>query len=223
MLDRPAFYYAYQRKALVSTVAYMFMRLTVIGLDDAMPLFMSTPRVDGGMAMTSNQIGLALFGQGILLVAHVLFIFPYLKERMGTLQLFWCSAAAIPVACFLLPFMSDLLPYVPSWFLYICVELYLGLKVMSFATGFTCVTVLINNSAPARVIGTVNGISQTAAAFASTIAPTLAGSAFSWSLQNGMPFPFDFHFTFFLFSFLGLGLAGCAYMLPPSIAHRYVE
>jgi hypothetical protein len=73
---------------------------------------------------------------------------PYLKERMGTLQLFWCSAAAIPVACFLLPFMSDLLPYVPSWFLYICVELYLGLKVMSFATGFTCVTVLINNSGP---------------------------------------------------------------------------
>ena len=73
---------------------------------------------------------------------------PYLKERMGMLQLFWCSAAAIPVACFLLPFMSDLLPYVPSWFLYICVELYLGLKVMSFATGFTCVTVLINNSGP---------------------------------------------------------------------------
>ena len=40
--------------------------------------------------------------------------------------------------------------------------------------------------APARVIGTVNGISQTAAAFASTIAPTLAGSAFSWWVSVGV-------------------------------------
>jgi hypothetical protein len=162
----------------------MFMRLTVIGLDDAMPLFMSTPRVDGGMAMTSNQIGLALFGQGILLVAHVLFIFPYLKERMGTLQLFWCSAAAIPVACFLLPFMSDLLPYVPSWFLYICVELYLGLKVMSFATGFTCATVLINNSGPSLSCLSLVSLLSLARPRVPDLSPTLPWAA-SPGRQNG--------------------------------------
>jgi hypothetical protein len=35
----------------------MFMRLSVIGMDDAMPLLMSTPRgVDGGMALSSNEV-----------------------------------------------------------------------------------------------------------------------------------------------------------------------
>jgi hypothetical protein len=35
----------------------MFMRLTVIGMDDAMPLMMSTPReVQGGMGLSSNEV-----------------------------------------------------------------------------------------------------------------------------------------------------------------------
>ena len=109
---------------------------------------------------------------------------PYLKERMGTLQLFWCSAAAIPVACFLLPFMSDLLPYVPSWFLYICVELYLGLKVMSFATGFTCVTVLINNSGPSLSCLSLVSLLSLARPRVPDLSPTLPWAA-SPGRQNG--------------------------------------
>lgn len=111
-------------------------------------------------------------------------ISPYLKERMGTLQLFWCSAAAIPVACFLLPFMSDLLPYVPSWFLYICVELYLGLKVMSFATGFTCGTVLINNSGPSLSCLSLVSLLSLARPRVPDLSPTLPWAA-SPGRQNG--------------------------------------
>ena len=51
--------YAFGRKAVVATVAYMVMRLAVIGLDDALPLFMSTPPPQGGMGFTSNDIGLS--------------------------------------------------------------------------------------------------------------------------------------------------------------------
>ena len=55
------------------------------------------------------------------------------------------------------------------------------------------------------------------------IAPSLAGSLFSWSLQNDLDFPFDFHFTFFLEGVFGFGLILCAVLAPPSISKRYVE
>ena len=190
--EKGAMAYVLGRKALVSTMAYAIMRLIVIGLDDALPLMMSTPQPNG-MGMDSNSIGLALFGQGILLVSHVLFIFPYLKDRLGTLQvrlcpcssrhlfitiksgltptmpcplfksplpqLFWLSAVTVPFVCWVIPFVADLQPHVPPWFFYLAVEASMGLKCFSFATGFTAVTLLINNSAPARVIGTINGTS----------------------------------------------------------------
>ena len=220
--EKSAMSYVLGRKAVVSTLAYAILRLIVIGLDDAMPLMMSTPR-PSGMGLDSNSIGLALFGQGILLVSHVLFIFPYLKDRLGTLQLFWLSALTVPFVCWILPFVADLQPHVPPWLFFAAVEASMGLKCFSFATGFTAVTLLINNSAPARVIGTINGCSQTAAAAASMIAPSLAGSLFSWSLQNDMDFPFDFHFTFFLEGIFGFGLVLCALFAPPSLSKRYVE
>ena len=66
--------------------------------------------------------------------------------------------------------------------LWTIVQLYFVILVFGFSVGFTSVTILVNNSAPPRVIGTVNGCSQSAAALTSAIAPAVAGTLFSWSL-----------------------------------------
>ena len=220
---RSAFAYAFAKKAVIGTSAYMLLRLAAIGLDDALPLLMSTPRGEGGMGFTSNEIGLALFGQGILLITHVLVIFPMMKERLGTLELFRLSALTVPLVCGMTPWLVDLQVHLPSWILWCVVEMYMAFKVFSLATGFTSVTILLNNSAPPHAIGTVNGCSQTGAAFSSMIAPALAGSLFSWSLQNDLKFPFDFHFTFFFFGLMSLGLLICSRIAPRSLGSRYVE
>jgi len=144
--EMTAMQYAMGRKALVSTTAYMMLRLAVIGLDEGLPLFMSTPQLDGGMGFSSNEIGLALFGQGILLVVCVLFLFPYMKERLGTLQLFWLATLCIPVVCLVTPLLGDVIAYVSEPVLWVLVEAYMALKVLAFSTGFTAVSLLINNS-----------------------------------------------------------------------------
>ena len=107
--EKGAMAYVLGRKALVSTMAYAIMRLIVIGLDDALPLMMSTPQPNG-MGMDSNSIGLALFGQGILLVSHVLFIFPYLKDRLGTLQVRFRPCSPPPLSIII---KSGLTPTMP--------------------------------------------------------------------------------------------------------------
>ncbi|EKX53102.1 hypothetical protein GUITHDRAFT_133473 [Guillardia theta CCMP2712] len=71
--------YAFSKKALLASVAYALLRLVVICLDEATPLLMSIPRAAGGLDFNTSDIGLALFGQGLLLVLHVLIIFPNLK------------------------------------------------------------------------------------------------------------------------------------------------
>jgi hypothetical protein len=115
-------------------------------LDDALPLLMSTPKRDGGMAFSSNDIGLALVGQGVLLVLHVLFIFPMWKERLGTLQLFWLAALSCPIVTCVTPFLADIQRLVSPSAHWAVIQGYLALKVMAFSTGFTSVTLLINNS-----------------------------------------------------------------------------
>jgi hypothetical protein len=79
-----------------------------------MPLLMSTPEGHGGLGFSSNEIGLALFGQGVLLVTHVLLLFPYMKERLGTLELFWVAAVTCPLVCCLSPFLVDIQPHVSA-------------------------------------------------------------------------------------------------------------
>lgn len=76
----------------------------------------------------------------------------------------------------------------PSWVLYVLMQVYFVLLVFGFSIGFTAVTILVNNSAPPRVIGTVNGFSQSAAALTSAVAPAVAGTLFSWSLTVSVSF-----------------------------------
>lgn len=215
--------YARTSKVVLIVCAYGLLRFTAIAQDDATPLFMSTPIYTGGMGMDTKTIGLALLGRGVTLVLMVMFVFPHLKKIYGSLSLAKLAAVIIPVGVAFFPFLKEVQSVTPSWVLYVLMQVYFVLLVFGFSIGFTAVTILVNNSAPPRVIGTVNGFSQSAAALTSAVAPAVAGTLFSWSLTNGLSFPFDSHFVFFFTglcsSFVGLIL----YFLPKSIDSRATE
>jgi hypothetical protein len=69
-------------------------------------------------------------------------------------------------------------------------------------------------------LGTVNGISQTSAAFVRAVGPAVAGVMWSWSLTN-TAFPFDYHFVFVIVCIIFfLGLLQGHYFLPKSLNKR---
>jgi hypothetical protein len=210
-----------KRSVILPMLAYAMLRLVAIGLDDLIPLLFSTPKSLGGLAFQTEGIGLALLGQGVMLVFHVMFFFPLMQRRFGTLQLFRIASISTPVMFLLFPLLPYAQRVVPETGLYVLVQLCLIAKVFAFSTGFTSVMILVNNSAPMRLIGTINGVAQSAAAFTSACAPALAGSAFGWSLEDGREFPFDYHFAFIMFSALSLSLLTLSCFLDKKAGERY--
>jgi len=149
-----------KKSVILPMLGYMMLRLVAVGLDDLIPLFLSTPRENGGMAFRTEGVGMAMLGQGVMLVAHVIFFFPMMQRRYGTLQLFAISAIASPFMFLSFPLLPYFQDSVPTWVLWVLVQLCLAVKVFAFSTGFTSVMMLVNNSAPRRIIGTINGVGQ---------------------------------------------------------------
>lgn len=128
-----------------------------------------------------------------------------------------------PVACFLAPSLGDVQDLVSPTMLWVLLQCWMFIKACGFSSGFTSVTILINNSAPKKVIGTINGVSQTMASLSSALAPAFAGNVFSFSLQEKRPWPFDFHLIFYVVAMVCVVMCWMSYRLPASINHRYDE
>ncbi|XP_062585104.1 uncharacterized protein LOC134246757 [Saccostrea cucullata] len=74
-------------------------------------------------------------------------------------------------------------------------------KIMT-SCSFPATSLFVNNSSPAHMAGSVNGIAMTATAIARTLAPTIGGSVFAWSIGNDLGAPFDVNISFFMFEFI---------------------
>ena len=81
---------------------------------------------------------------------------------------------------------------------------------------FTCVFVLINNSAVRARRGWLNGVGQALVALARVVGPVFVGNVFAWSEHRGGAWPFNFHLTFYLLTLVGLGAAALTLLVPES-------
>jgi MFS family permease len=105
---------------------------------------------------------------------------------------------------------SGVLHEVLLWFTLL---LLIGVRILFLVGCYTSAMLIINNSIPREYLGAANGLSQMIGSGMRAIGPFLAGSLWSWSLVNGLPFPFN-HYMVFLMSgmvslvgfFLGLAL-----------------
>eukprot|EP00284_Hemiselmis_tepida_P011297 CAMPEP_0174917386 /NCGR_PEP_ID=MMETSP1355-20121228/2418_1 /TAXON_ID=464990 /ORGANISM="Hemiselmis tepida, Strain CCMP443" /LENGTH=180 /DNA_ID=CAMNT_0016162467 /DNA_START=132 /DNA_END=670 /DNA_ORIENTATION=+ len=175
------------------------------------------------MGFNTGMIGYALLGQGVILVCHILFFFPHLKRFFGPLGIFRICGYLCPFVCLFTPGLGDIQPFVSPFVLWAAIYLYMLVKAFAFSSGFTSVSLLVNNSAPKRVIGSINGMSQTCASLASAVAPAFAGNLFSLSLQMGRPWPFDHHLVFYVVGAVSAVMLFMSFLLPESLQQRYDE
>ena len=214
------------RVSAVAIVLYSLTGFYQMSLTTVVPLWLVTDIPHGGYGRFSDaSIGTLFALTGPIQIATQL-AFPRLAKIYGYRRLFVC-------ALYLSGFMTALTPLTSTLFAttasrpatYVIVWVTQVGAIVPVLLAFTCVFVFVNNSAPSRRRGMVNGVAQALVACARVVGPLICSNLFASTARNPLTsWPFDYQLVFFLLSAIAIGtalLAEC--MLPASIEKKVKE
>jgi hypothetical protein len=136
----------------------------------------------GGFELTTKAIGVILAVQGVLQMIAQLFVFPVVVARIGPLWTFRITVLTYPILYCIVPYLT----LVPHQFRYVAVIFVLIWKVTNQAMSYPSIAMMFLAETPSKkVLGTLNGVGQSAACLARTIGPILAGSIQAEGLRSG--------------------------------------
>ncbi|KAI9022464.1 major facilitator superfamily domain-containing protein [Hyaloraphidium curvatum] len=189
MDNEPPFLFGMPKLCAYAIVAYGINCFANIIFEEILPLFIASPKTEGGMEFTSGQMGVMMSILGVsALVVQLIFV-PSWEKKYGlpNLNIWFLGIAA--VTSIITPFMS----YIegPVWLIWTCLIVTLGFNIIGWGIAFTAQIVLINDTAPPSRLGAAHGISQTLAAFTRTVGPALGGWLYTRGLTDGLPYPLD--------------------------------
>ncbi|KAF2436529.1 MFS general substrate transporter [Tothia fuscella] len=172
---------AFTRQVSLIIVSYGILAFHTIALEQLMPILLSSAesteaphlpfKFKGGFALPLKTIGIIFSAQGFLQMISTIFIFPVVTRRLGSLTTFRIVIFGYPVLYFLIPYLA----LAPKDLRYPCIFLVLVWKVVAQSCSFPSQAIMMANSAPKRVLGTLNGCSASAASLARAFGPTVAG------------------------------------------------
>ncbi|XP_064612549.1 uncharacterized protein LOC135476450 [Liolophura sinensis] len=180
---------------------YTFFSFAVIGYEDVFTIWASTEPIFDGLGFTTDQIGTAIGTASIPLLCLQIFFFPFMSRRMGLIKSFWICGSVTMIVVLATPMLHLIYDQPAS----LWTGLLLSQMPMKMAVNccFAATSLFINNSVGPEIVGSVNGIAMTATAIARTMAPTIGGSVFAWSISYGtfhIGAPFDVYLSFLMFS-----------------------
>lgn len=162
-----------------------------IAFEQLLPVLFSMPESNtapqlpfkfvGGFALTTKTIGVILTIQGVMQMIVQIIVFPWVTTRLGPLWTFRIVVFGYPFLYFIVPYLS----LVPIDFRYPAILFVLMCKVTAQALSYPSLALMLNGTAPKKVLGTLNGFSMSAASFARTIGPLAAGSLQATGLRTG--------------------------------------
>ena len=154
----------------------------------SMPESQITPELPfkflGGFALSTKTIGVILFVQGFLQMIAQIFLFPAVVKKFGPLKTFRLAILGYPLLYFLVPYLS----LVPHSLRYPAILLVLVWKVTAQSLSYPSTSLMLPLLSPSpKVLGTLNGFSQSSACLARTIGPILAGAIQAAGLRLAQP------------------------------------
>lgn len=161
---------------LLCLAGYAIIAFTYILLDEVIPIFASSPSIDGGLGWeTATLAGPLSFG-GLVLILWALFGYPPMTRKLGPLKTCRIGISlTIPMILFI-PSSSLLISKPSMWTA-------MALKSITGVTSFTPCLAMVNLVAPKNALGEVNGVGQTLASAVRAIGPALGGIAWSLSIK----------------------------------------
>ncbi|RJE20503.1 MFS transporter, partial [Aspergillus sclerotialis] len=193
---KPSWRQVFSPQSNLILIAYGMMSMHTMAFDSLIPVFLhypeqqfhNNPNVNlpfkfiGGFGVDSQTIGIFYTLIGIIGMFIQFLLFPTAAKRYGVLQCMRVVAVIFPFLYLVTPFSA----LVPRPLRNVTVFLLLLLKLAGSIFGFPCLTILLTNSAASlSVLGTLNGVGTSVAAFGRAAGPAVMGSAFSFGVQRG--------------------------------------
>ncbi|KAK6190747.1 hypothetical protein SNE40_002543 [Patella caerulea] len=201
-----------------SILLYTVYSFGVIGFEDIFTIWASTePRLDG-LGFDTSEIGTILGAVAIPLLLIQLFIYPPIVNKLGIKMAFIVFNIVIIIAVQILPVLH--LMYDKKIELWMLLILILLAEKLGVNCCFSGSSLLINNSCEPKLVGVVNGMAMTFTAIARTLAPTVGGSLFAWSVGYGSQHigaPFDVNLSFIFFGLVFMLSCLMCIFLPKSL------
>jgi len=196
----------------------------------------------GGLGWTSNDIGEAMTGMGVLMMAIQIALYPMLERRFGCKTILMgtlLGAAATIVAYPLLPRLLHLTTagngseegqqgqrLRATMMEMACVTALSGVARVFIGMSFTSVSILINNCVASEARGTLNGLALATTGATRSFAPLFSGSLLAWSITprqhaRALPFPLDVHLSFIVMAAFLVLTAWIATRLPERLNSQH--
>ncbi|KAF9927254.1 hypothetical protein FBU30_003365 [Linnemannia zychae] len=191
--------------AISTIVAYAMLALHSIIFEEVYTLYAVTPVASHGLGWSAIQLSTSLACMGIVQLGMQFVVYPMLERRYSAVWLFritqlvyCCVYLSFPMIRAFVVDESDTETGGQIARVRYIVLIGLVFKYFCSVFSYTSVMVMITNSSPPHLLGTVNGIGQTSASFMRAFGPALGGIFWAWSLGNKLSFPFNYFFVFFL-------------------------
>jgi MFS family permease len=212
--------------AIRSTVVmYTMISLVSIVVNEIYPLYVLNGPENGGFGWEASEIGLVSTACGPVLMFWQAFIYHRLAVKMGVVKMLKVLLAIGAVQTALTPFCSLTVP-LSSTIQWLVLGSHFIASTIIRVSCFTCVFVVVANSALPEDRGKVNGLAQAMASSVRAFAPPVGTALFAWSISEPVKqlgWPFDFSFMWNVLAILSLGCLGVAYCLPKWIERKRME
>ncbi|KAL1744530.1 major facilitator superfamily domain-containing protein [Schizophyllum fasciatum] len=195
-------------------VVYGFLCFFEMALASLLPIILYTSIEDGGLGLSSHEIGLVLAIWGVYNVFFQLFASPRLTDRFGPYKMQVVTQTAIPLIFVFFPLENAFARAAGGFGGSVQAVLVIHLAVMSLIyVGYGTIHIFIVDSSPSSdALGAVNGLAQTTATLIRTFAPWAATSLFSLSLEHQLA---GGNFVYITLGLVALtGAFNCVSLLP---------
>lgn len=162
--------------------------------DQLFPVFLSTappepePKMElpfkfvSGFGLDTKAIGVVLAVQGLYSMVSTVFLFPFVCQKLGPLNLF----RALAVSYFLLYLLTPYVVLLPEELRTIGIYVMVIWKCTFSTMAYPSNAILLANSAPTLLsLGTINGVAASTASLCRAFGPTISGFLYSLGLQTG--------------------------------------
>ena len=161
---------------------YCFLSTFSIFYEDCYPLWLLTPRREGGMGYAVDEIGAVLSATAVFTVAYQFLIFPFISERCPSHVLFPTSAGLSAVLMPVAVLIARMEPgAATTWAALIFHNIVYRCAVSNAYTACFCT---INNSCATDARGAVNGFAMSVASAFKAVGPSLGASLYAYGLDR---------------------------------------
>ncbi|EKM76100.1 hypothetical protein AGABI1DRAFT_102557 [Agaricus bisporus var. burnettii JB137-S8] len=201
------------RTLQLTIVNFAFLAFSEMCFSALMPLMYSTSIEYGGLGLNPYEIGVIMGIWGFLNVFVQMTVLGSVIRRFGASRVYQFSYSAFFIVFLTFPFSAYMARRQGGMGAGVYASIFIQLTFQFFIPmGFGSIHVVIAETTPKPVLGSINGIAQMVGSMMRTIAPTFASSLFSMSLEERLPLGRNFVYGVILVLVAG-GIA-CSLTLP---------